>query len=82
MIYSLARFLLIVTVALAAPVDERLDRLERLASVAEKIAELDNVKQDKLRGKNKACTVKKAKDRWARVDLIVGILAHHLEDDE
>ena len=53
-----------------------------ILAIAEKIAELDNAMQDKLREKYKACTGKKAKDRRARVDLIVGIVAHYLEDEE
>ena len=53
-----------------------------ILEVAEKVSEVDSVKQEVLRSKYKASTGKKAKCRWAPVDLIVGILAHHLEEDE
>ena len=53
-----------------------------ILDIAEKIAVLDTAKRDKLRETFKSATGKAPTDRWARVDLIVGILAHHLEEDE
>jgi hypothetical protein len=53
-----------------------------ILDIAEKIAELDTIKRDKLREAHKTDTGKAAPERWARVDLIVGVLAHHLEDED
>jgi len=53
-----------------------------ILTTAEKVSEADNVSSQALRSKYKTSTGDKAKDRWARVDLIVGILAHHLEQEE
>ena len=53
-----------------------------ILEIAEKVSEVDSVSIHSLRSKYKTSTGNKAKDRWARVDLIVGVLAHHLEEEE
>ena len=52
------------------------------AFFADKVSEVDSVSIQALLSKYKTSTGNKAKDRWARVDLIVGVLAHHLKQEE
>ena len=52
-----------------------------ILEMAEKIADLDKTSADKLKDQYKKSAGKAAKERWARVDTIAGIVAAELEDD-
>ena len=53
-----------------------------ILEIAEKIAELDKISSDKLKEKYKTSAGKDAKERWARVYIIAGIIASDLENED
>ena len=53
-----------------------------ILEMAEKIADLDKTSADKLKDQYKKSSGKAAKERWARVDLIAGIIAAEIEGEE
>ena len=50
--------------------------------MAEKIADLDKTSVEKLKDQYKKSSGKAAKERWARVDIIAGIIAAEVEEVE
>ena len=53
-----------------------------ILEMAEKIADLDKTYAEKLKDQYKKSAGKAAKERWARVDIIAGIIAAEVEEVE
>ena len=53
-----------------------------ILEMAEKIADLDKTSAEKLKDQYKESAGKNAKERWARVDIIAGIIAAEVEEVE